>query len=221
MRLDEVKDNMNYIKMRYNALTKIRTALESDIVMLTISGDRNSLHKNDEYNKYISFIDNNYDNTNELHNIIVNVFNCFRTIAFNKYADYFHVTVDAAENNKDVNYNNLWGHEEDVELHILTSTVFIENNHNYDSIKKLLDFDFESFMDNYFSSISKFMNDYNIKIYDSGRSCVLSCGNFNFWFNNNIQQNMYEELIRDKYNDYDRKMLQHIRGNIPIITSPL
>lgn len=47
MRLDEVKDNMNYIKMRYNSLAKIRAALESDIIMLTISGDRNGLQKND------------------------------------------------------------------------------------------------------------------------------------------------------------------------------
>ena len=47
MRLDDVKDNMNYIKMRYNALAKIRAALESDIIMLTISGDRNSLQRND------------------------------------------------------------------------------------------------------------------------------------------------------------------------------
>ena len=37
MKLYEVKNNMNYIKMRYNALVKIRTALESDIIMFTIS----------------------------------------------------------------------------------------------------------------------------------------------------------------------------------------
>lgn len=221
MRLDEVKDNMNYIKMRYNSLAKIRTALESDIIMLTISGDQNNFQKNNEYNRYISFVKNNYDNTDELHDIIVDVFNCFRTIAFKKYADYFHVTVNVAASNKDVNYNNSWQYEEDVGLHILTATVFIENNHNYDSIKKLLDFNFESFIDNYFSSIIKFMNDYNIKIYNSGNSCVLSCGNFEFWLNNNIKQNMYEELIKDKYNDDDRKMLQHIRDNIPIITATI
>jgi hypothetical protein len=39
---------MNYIKMRYNSLAKIRTALESDIIMLAIGGDRNDLQKNDE-----------------------------------------------------------------------------------------------------------------------------------------------------------------------------
>ena len=47
MRLDEIKDNMNYIKMRYNSLAKIRAALESDIIMLAISGDQNDLQKND------------------------------------------------------------------------------------------------------------------------------------------------------------------------------
>lgn len=221
MQLDDVKDNMNYIKMRYNSLAKIRAALESDIIMLAIGGDRNDLQKNDKYNKYISFVNDNYDNTNELHDIIVDVFNCFRMIAFNKYADYFHVTVNTAASNKDVNYNNLWQYGEDVELHILTSTVFIEDNNNYDSIKKLLDFDFESFIDNYFSSIIKFMNDYNIKIYNSGNSCILSCGNFEFWLNNNIRQNMYEELVKDKYSDDDRKMLQHIRDNIPIMTATI
>ena len=65
------------------------------------------------------------------------------------------------------------------------------------------------------------MNDYNIKIYNSGNSCVLSCGNFEFWLNNNTRQNMYEELIKDKYSDDDRKMLQHIRDNIPIMTATI
>ena len=197
--IEEIHDNMEYLSMRYAVLEKVHKALEPDMAMLTLS---DSNEYSDEYNKYKSFIEYRYNNIEALHTIVNDVFKYFQMIAYHKYANYFTLEPEHTLHNSDIDFSMYnW---DDSRIEVLTATVIVSEI-NYDTVKRLVSFDFGKFMDNYFSDISGFIKKYDMLIGDEGKKCVISKGDVRFRLNRSTKTDVYRLLSSSSNSNFQPK----------------
>ena len=204
--MDEIHESLDYIRMRYDALEKVRKVLEPDMAILTLSNMKSS---NNECNKYKSLIKHRYNDTEALQAIVKDTLNYWQIITYHKYANYFTIEPERTLHNSDIDFSKYnWG---DSRIEVLTASVTISET-NYDTVKSLLSFDFGKFMDNYFVSISQFIKEYDMLIGDEGNKCIISKGDVRFRLNKNTKSDIYRLLTSASNANFQLKNKQLLKN---------
>lgn len=186
--MDEIHASLEYVSMRYDVIAKIRKALKPDMAIITLSDTKSS---NNECYKYRQLIEHKYNDIEALQSITNDVFKYWQMIVYHKYANYFAIEPERTLHNMDINYSMYDWDESTIE--VLTVSVSVSEI-SYDSVAKMLSFDFEKFIDNYFADISKFIEKYNMLIGDEGNQCIISKGDVHFRLNRNTKSNIHRLL---------------------------
>lgn len=203
--MDEIHDNMEYLNMRLAILEKVRKTLEPDMAILTLSDMKSSNNEYNEYNKYKSLIKHRYNDIEAFRAIVKDTLNYWQMISYHKYDNYFAIEPECTLHNSDIDFSMYnWGESK---IEVFTASVTISET-NYDSVNKMLSFDFEKFMDNYFADINKFVKKYDIIIGNEGNQCVVSKEDVRFRLNKKTKSNIYRLLTSTSNANFQLKNKQ-------------